>query len=425
MSENRALPAGGADFRSVDLGEIAHIEMGQSPDSRYVFENPFLGYPFLQGNAEFGTVSPLPKYGCTRPAKTAKSGDVLISVRAPVGAVNVADQSYCIGRGLAAISVSGVEPSLAAHLIASQAAALQRVAQGTTFEAISKKDLVALELRMPPQDELRIIAQVLNTLDTAIHETDAIIAKLKALKQGLLHDLLTRGMDVNGELRPPQAEAPHLYKESPLGWIPQEWEIESIARVCSDVVDCPHSTPHYQDQGVLVARTMHIKDGIFLDSLASRISERQYRERIARLEPQPGDLIFTREAPVGEAFVVPLGMRICLGQRVMLLRPKVGLLIAEYLLAQVYSGAVKDRIATLTSGTTNPHLNVSEVKKFEIPLPPFVEQQGIADRLDELESRLQVEMREHQKLELLKSGLMDDLLTGRVRVTPLLEGSAT
>ncbi len=69
---------------------------------------------------------------------------------------------------------------------------------------------------------------VLDTLDTAIHETEAIIAKLKAVKQGLLHDLLTRGIDANGELRPPQAEAPHLYKQSPLGWIPKEWETSSV-----------------------------------------------------------------------------------------------------------------------------------------------------------------------------------------------------
>ncbi len=125
------------------------------------------------------------------------------------------------------------------------------------------------------------IADILATLDTAIHETDAIIAKLKVIKQGLLHDLLTRGIDANGEMRPPQAEALHLYKGSPLGWIPKEWEIEPVARICSDVVDCPHSTPHFQDEGVLVARTMHIKDGLFLDGLASRVSERQYRERIA------------------------------------------------------------------------------------------------------------------------------------------------
>ncbi|RQO59692.1 restriction endonuclease subunit S [Paucibacter sp. KBW04] len=303
-------------------------------------------------------------------------------------------------------------------------AEIHRRTPQTTVRHLSASDLYLIPMPPISADEQAAVSQVLDTLDTAIHETEAIIAKLKAVKQGLLHDLLTRGIAANGELRPPQAEAPHLYKESPLGWIPKEWEVESVTKVCSDVVDCPHSTPNYQDQGVLVARTMHIKDGIFLETLASRVSERQYQDRIARLEPQAGDVIFTREAPVGEAFVIPLGMRICLGQRVMLLRPKNGRLVAQYLLAQIYSGAVKDRIATLTSGTTNPHLNVSEAKEFEIPLPPFAEQQEIAKRLNEHESRLQSEISEQKKHLLLKSGLMDDLLTGRVRVTPLLAEAA-
>ena len=173
-------------------------------------------------------------------------------------------------------------------------------------------DFFGLEVPLPPVTEQRIAAQILDTLDTTIRQTEAIIEKLKQVKQGLLHDLLTRGIDANGELRPPQSQAPHLYKDSPLGWIPREWAAASIDAACSEVVDCPHSTPSFRDDGVLVARTMHIKAGVFLERLASRVSEADYRERIARLRPEPGDVIFTREAPVGEAFVIPAGMRICL-----------------------------------------------------------------------------------------------------------------
>lgn len=217
------------DFLSVCLGEIAHIEMGQSPDSRYVIDDPFVGHPFLQGNAEFGAVFPEPKYGCLRPAKLCKTNDVLISVRAPVGAVNLADRDYCIGRGLAAIRVKGIKPSLVGEIIARQSSALRRVSQGTTFEAINKRDLLTLPLKLPPKDEWTYVAGILDTLDTAIHETEAIITKLNAVKRGLLHDLLTRGIDVNGVLRPPHTEVTHLYKESPLGWIPLEWGLKPLA----------------------------------------------------------------------------------------------------------------------------------------------------------------------------------------------------
>jgi len=268
------------------------------------------------------------------------------------------------------------------------------------------------------------IAEVLDTLDTTIRQTEAIIEKLKQVKQGLLHDLLTRGIDANGELRPPQSQAPHLYKDSPLGWIPREWAASSIDEACSDVVDCPHSTPNFLDDGVLVARTMHIKAGVFLERLASRVSEAEYVDRISRLRPEPGDVVFTREAPVGEAFVIPVGMRVCLGQRVMLLRPRPENARGQFLLAQIYSGAVADRIAALTAGTTNPHLNVAEVRQFILPLPPVAEQIVIEQQLGGLGGRIAVEGAVRDKLLTLKSGLMDDLLTGRVRVTPLLRAAA-
>jgi type I restriction enzyme S subunit len=298
-------------------------------------------------------------------------------------------------------------------------------AAGSTRSRISRSNLGRLPLPRPPRDEQSAIGRVLDTLDTTVRQTEAIIEKLKQVKQGLLHDLLTRGIDVNGELRPPQSQAPHLYIDSPLGWIPREWTISSIEDASLGVVDCPHSTPSFREEGVLVARTMHIKSGVFLERLASRVSEIEYHERIARLCPEPGDVIFTREAPVGEAFVVPTGMRICLGQRVMLLRPRPDKLLGEFLIAQIYSGAVADRIAALTAGTTNPHLNVAEVRQFVVPLPPMGEQVAIGRHLSLLDARMRAESAELDKLIVMKSGLMDDLLTGRVRVTALLESAAS
>ena len=174
--------------------------------------------------------------------------------------------------------------------------------------------------RAPPPRTVRCIAEILDTLDEAIRKTEQVIAKLQQMKQGLLHDLLTRGIDDNGELRDPERH-PEQFKDSPLGRIPREWRVASISESCEAVVDCPHSTPSFRNDGILVARTMHIRDGRYDVRASSRVSESEYRERIARLEPLPGDVIFTREAPVGESFTIPEGMRICLGQRVMLLRP--------------------------------------------------------------------------------------------------------
>src|SRR5688572_10879020 len=97
-----------SSFAASPLGNIAHIEMGQSPDSSTVQDIDRGGVPFLQGNAEFGVAHPMPRFSCVAPMKMSRAGDILISVRAPVGALNVADRDYCIGRGLAAVRIAGV-----------------------------------------------------------------------------------------------------------------------------------------------------------------------------------------------------------------------------------------------------------------------------------------------------------------------------
>ena len=421
MSDRSSLQASEQGFTPVDLGGIAHIEMGQSPDSRYVFEDPFLGHPFLQGNAEFGTVSPAPKYGCTRPAKTAKPGDVLISVRAPVGAVNIADQSYCIGRGLAAISVSGVEPSLAAHLIASQAAALRRVAQGTTFEAISKKDLVALKLRMPPQDELPVIAQILDTLDTAIRETEALIDKLKAVKQGLLHDLLTRGIDANGQLRPPQSEAPQLYKESPLGWIPKGWVVDVIENFLDRIIDYRGKTPEKTESGVPLLTAKNVRLGYVDPEPREFIASESFERWMSRGIPRKGDVLFTTEAPLGNVAQIETYDRLAFAQRMIILQAS-SRIIDSFLKYLMLGRPFRSRLFALGSGSTVEGIQQSTFRKILIAIPEsLAEQNSIVETLIEMDSKISNESTCMEKLRQAKSGLMDDLLTGRVRVTPLLE----
>lgn len=172
---------------------------------------------------------------------------------------------------------------------------------------------------------------------------------------------------------------------------------------------------------------MHIKNGVFLEDEASRVSEKEYQDRIARAEPKPGDVILTREAPVGEAFVIPHGMKICLGQRVMLVKPKAALLDSDYLVAQIYSGALSTRIAELTAGTTNPHLNVADVRSLLLALPPYQEQQEMTQKIKAMNTKIHTQQKVMQKLRQQKLGLMQDLLTGKVAVTvdtPAIEATA-
>ena len=411
-----------SELESFRLSDIAHVEMGQSPDSRYVVEDPFQGHPFLQGNAEFGAVYPEPKFGCFRPAKMCKIGDVLISVRAPVGAINLADQDYCIGRGLAAIRVRGVEPSLLGEVIARQSAALRRVAQGTTFEAINKNDLLSLSLSLPPRSDWPQLTQILDTLDTAIRETESIIAKLKAVKQGLLHDLLTRGIDANGELRPRQAEAPHLYKQSPLGWIPADWDVQALEKItatpiCYGIVQVFEYVP----TGVSV---LAIKDLLGDYETGVHRTARRIDAAYPRSRVRPGDVLLSIKGTIGRIGLVPEYFYGNISRDIALIRPT-SAVRPGYLTQMLRSPFGQMTIALAQVGTTRAEISIAPLRKVEISFPTVDEQERIESALESVDTRLGNERAKFYKLQSQKIGLMDDLLTGRVRVTPLLETAAS
>ena len=185
-----------------------------------------------------------------------------------------------------------------------------------------------------------------------------------------------------------------------------------MSEVCSDIVDCPHTTPHFTRDGIPVIRTTAVRDGSFVKEEITYTSKEEYEERVSRLVPQSGDIVFTREAPVGEAFVIPNGMRLSLGQRTMLLRPQSKVLNAFYFVCLLYEPSFRRKLMVLAGGSTNPHLNVAEVRDLSIPLPPIEEQHTIAECVSTLDARLLAGQANLAQLELVKSALSQSLLTG-------------
>lgn len=145
------------------LGDICVLNMGQSPDSTSYNENGE-GIPFFQGNADFGEVYPTVRVWCNAPTKIAHSGDFLISVRAPVGALNVANTDCCIGRGLAAMTVNEnlCKKEYVWYAIASKVDELISKGTGSTFKAISKNILSNTEIPVPSLNEQQRIANILD-----------------------------------------------------------------------------------------------------------------------------------------------------------------------------------------------------------------------------------------------------------------------
>ena len=165
------------------LCDIAKITMGQSPDGTSYNGNKE-GVPFLQGNSEFTDKYPIAVKYTTSPNKMANAGDILMSVRAPVGAINIADKSYCIGRGLCAISAKSGNNDYLRFLLQSKIAELNRISTGSTFKAINSNDLKLLEVPAKEKD-----VSLLLECEIAITNLNHCIHNSKQLKQELINKI--------------------------------------------------------------------------------------------------------------------------------------------------------------------------------------------------------------------------------------------
>lgn len=265
--------------------------------------------------------------------------------------------------------------------------------------------------------EQRTIATILDSIDNAIHHTEQMIEKLQKVKAGLLHDLLTFGLDENGELRDP-IRRPEQFKDSPLGRIPTEWEVESVNNLCFEIIDCKNRTPPITKDGHPVIRTPNVRDGLFiLDNLVCT-DPKSYTEWTARGKPEPGDVVITREAPYGEACIIPDDIvPPCLGQRMMMYKPDPLKLNNEFLVQMIYSQRMQRLFLGLAGGSTVGHLRVGDVRTLPIPHPKDVdEQKAIADYMIGMNAQIAIERENLSKLTRCKQGLMRDLLTGKVPI---------
>ncbi|WLI35446.1 restriction endonuclease subunit S [Pseudomonas sp. FP818] len=322
---------------------------------------------------------------------------------------------------------SEVEPRFLLRKLAwfyKQPALLTFQQQTTGIINLKFEEYLSAQIEIPEAIiEQEKLAQVLDTLDTTIHETEAIIGKLKAVKQGLLDDLLTRGVDANGELRLPYAEAPHLYKESPLGWIPKEWDVVTLESVSKLVTSGSRDWARfYADSGALFVRIGNLTREHINFRYESTIYVRPPRNADGqRTRLESGDILISITADLGIIGVVPDGLsEAYINQHIALVRPDLNVVDSRFVGHYLAGPIAQTYLSKLNDGGAKAGLNLPTIRGLVTTKPHRAEQNMIATRLDEIDNRIQNAMTESAKLQHLKDGLMDDLLTGRVRVTSLL-----
>jgi type I restriction enzyme S subunit len=259
------------------------------------------------------------------------------------------------------------------------------------------------------------IAEILETVDSAIEKTDKIIEKYKRIKQGLMQDLLTKGIDENGDIR---SEKTHKFKDSSLGRISEEWEVVRLGEVCNRIDYGYTASANIEDVGPKFLRITDVQDGkVKWDSVPFCKIPKPYLDKYQLIH---GDMVFARTgATTGKTFYVknpPFSIFASYLIRIRL-DEKVNFQFVAFFLN---SNAYWSQINIDLSGSTQQGFNASKLKKILLPLSPLPEQQRIASILSQIDETIEKEVQNKEKLERLKRGLMEDLLTGKVRVNNLM-----
>jgi len=201
-------------------------------------------------------------------------------------------------------------------------------------------------------------------------------------------------------------ESKPLHLPSAAEALPKHWRWQRLDEVCEGVFDCPHSTPALTNDGPFVVRSQDVRSGIFRMESAGCVSDETYQERIARAEPRHGDLVYSREGTYfGIAAELPPGVRVCLGQRMVLLRPDTHKANFRFLRYWLNSPAMAAHIHGFRDGTVAERLNMPIIRGLPVAIPPLSEQRAIAAVLGSLDDKIELNRRMNETLEALAQSL--------------------
>lgn len=369
----------------------------------------------------------------SRARKILRDGDLIVSTVRPnlkaFAYCRLTDGPYIASTGFAVLRA---RENVDAHFLLSALLSddlskqIESHAVGSNYPAINSSDI--RRLRVPAFDSKtqRAIGIVLATIDTAIEQTEALIGKYQHVKAGLMHDLFTRGVLPTGQLRPPREQAPELYQETAIGWIPREWEVVRMIKLAEDRKGSTTIGPFgsdlvatdYQQEGVPIVFVRDVKESGFEWNSDTYVSLRKARQ-LAAHKVAAGDVLASKMGlPPCISCLYPDWMPDGVITADMIrLSPDKKAVNGQWLTAAINQDRVKRQIAAITAGVTRPKVTLADFRNIRVAKPALTEQNRISDKLKVAQSMLDTEMVRVSKLQTQKLGLMQDLLTGKVPVT--------
>ena len=373
-------------FGFVKLKDVCNINMGQSPDSDSYNDNED-GIPFFQGNADFGEKYPTTRKWCNAPTKIAHAEDILISVRAPIGALNYAKEECCIGRGLAAITPNQdkVSSGFIYWLLKGKHKELNLQGTGSTFKAISRKVLEEIKV---PDIELKKQTELAGSLEK-------VYSVIQLRKQQLEElDILIKARFV--EMFGDPVSNPFNYDKV---------RLLQIADIKIGPFGSLLHKEDYIENGHPLVNPSHIVDSKISVDNKLTISNEKYEE-LGAYKLQIGDVVMGRRGEMGRCAVVLEDGLLC-GTGSILIRPTQNV-TADFIQKIISFPSFKKTIEDMAVGQTMPNLNVPIVSNFEIIHPPVEVQKSYYDFVTQVD-KLKVEVQKSlDEMQILFDSLMQE-----------------
>lgn len=383
-------------WRKKPLIDLAAITMGQSPPSMY-YNLHGAGLPLIQGKADLENRRTIERVWTTRASKRCEIGDVLLTVRAPVGSAAVATKSACLGRGVCGLKPYG-DPSFLFQALIHAEDRWQRLEQGSTFTAANSEQVGQFQLDVPEDEtEQRAIAEVLSDVDGLIGALDALIAKKRAIKQAAMQQLLT------GKTRLPGFSG--------------EWEARQLRELGTFEKGRGIKRDEISYEGLPCIRygELYTRYQDYILKLASRIPP---TVAATALPIRTGDLLFTGSGETAEeigrcAAYVGKEKAYAGGDIIVLTASGQNSVYLGHLMNHPIVSAQKTRMG---QGDAVVHISTNNLAQIQIKLPPIAEQNAIATVLSDMDAEIVALEERRDKTRAIKQGMMQQLLTGRVRL---------
>ena len=372
------------------LEEICAINMGQSPDSS-TYNEDGNGLPFFQGNANFGEIYPAVRMWCSEPTKIAREKDILISVRAPIGALNIANCECCIGRGLAALTINEdiCAQEYLWHALSGKVDELNSKGTGSTFKAINKKTLSETEIPLPPIDEQRKIAAILDKVSDLIAKRQQQLDKLDEM-------IKARFMEIFGDSETNT----------------KNWRVLPMSKICSVGSSKRIYQSEQSSSGVPFWRISDLTSLITTGTVTPElyIPEERYKELKTQGQvPAPGDILITSRGTLGQCYIVKVNDRFYFQDgMISWLSGYMDGVTPLYISYLFTMPGFRKQIDSMQAGSTVAYLSITMIKKLKVMLPDIESQQQFASFVSKTEKTKTTISRSLEKLETLKKALMQE-----------------